>query len=365
MKKLIAVLSVFSVASIAAAQWDTTVPGNMSTQNSIGIGQGTDGSGHPNLAYGNTALRLGLPLSSGCGPGGTNALATCLELALGTSSSQWWGLRLDTAFNLHFDRQADNGWAEGVIFNRSGDVTFPANINLPNTHIAVRTTPFADTTLRLAFPLGVPDQCGTVDRGAGRCFQMALGTGSSQWWGFRLDPSNNLYFDRQTDNAGWQQAVKFDRNGTVTFAGDVYGNKLQATYQDVAEWVPAAAQMAPGTVVVLSPDLPNEVMPSASPYDTTVAGVVSAEPGVLLGQASASKAKIATAGRVKVHVDASKSPIRIGDLLVTSDRSGAAMRSDPIDVNGVKMHRPGTLIGKALEPLSNGQGEILVLLSLQ
>jgi hypothetical protein len=29
------------------------------------------------------------------------------------------------------------------------------------------------------------------------------------------------------------------------------------------------------------------------------------------------------------------------------------------------MHRPGTLVGKALEPLTEGQGEILVLLTLQ
>ncbi len=29
------------------------------------------------------------------------------------------------------------------------------------------------------------------------------------------------------------------------------------------------------------------------------------------------------------------------------------------------MHRPGTIIGKALEPLSTGEGTILVLLSLQ
>jgi hypothetical protein len=29
------------------------------------------------------------------------------------------------------------------------------------------------------------------------------------------------------------------------------------------------------------------------------------------------------------------------------------------------MHMPGTLIGKALEPLATGKGEILVLLSLQ
>ena len=41
------------------------------------------------------------------------------------------------------------------------------------------------------------------------------------------------------------------------------------------------------------------------------------------------------------------------------------MRSEPVDVGGVKMHRPGTLIGKALEPLPAGEGQILVLLSLQ
>jgi hypothetical protein len=41
------------------------------------------------------------------------------------------------------------------------------------------------------------------------------------------------------------------------------------------------------------------------------------------------------------------------------------MKSLPIEVGGVRMHRPGTLIGKALEPLAGGTGEILVLLSLQ
>jgi hypothetical protein len=41
------------------------------------------------------------------------------------------------------------------------------------------------------------------------------------------------------------------------------------------------------------------------------------------------------------------------------------MKSMPVEFGGVRMHRPGTLIGKALEPLANGTGEILVLLSLQ
>jgi len=74
---------------------------------------------------------------------------------------------------------------------------------------------------------------------------------------------------------------------------------------------------------------------------------------------------VATTGRVRIKVDASRGPIQVGDLLVTSDLAGVAMKSQPIDVGGIQIHRPGTLIGKALEPLSTGTGEILVLLSLQ
>ena len=75
--------------------------------------------------------------------------------------------------------------------------------------------------------------------------------------------------------------------------------------------------------------------------------------------------KVATTGRVKVRVDATRSPVHPGDLLVSAEKTGMAMRSEPVDVAGMKMHRPGTLIGKALEPLESGEGEILVLLSLQ
>ena len=148
--------------------------------------------------------------------------------------------------------------------------------------------------------------------------------------------------------------------GTIT-ATQVIG----AVYQDFAEWVPATTKMEPGTVVVLNPESVNEVMPSHSPYDSTVAGVVSAQPGILLGVASDSKAQIATTGRVKVRVDATAGAIRVGDLLVTSDKPGMARRSEPIEIGGRKFHQPGTIVGKALEPLADGEGEILVLLSLQ
>jgi hypothetical protein len=160
--------------------------------------------------------------------------------------------------------------------------------------------------------------------------------------------------------------VKLDVQGDLKVSGTITGaTVIGATYQDLAEWVPAKSDMTPGTVVVLNPDENNEVMPSSDRYDVRVAGVVSRNPGLILGVAGESKEQIATTGRVRVKVDARAAPIRIGDLLVTSDNPGRAMRSDAIEIQGRKFHQPGTIIGKALEPLAGGEGEILVLLSLQ
>lgn len=152
----------------------------------------------------------------------------------------------------------------------------------------------------------------------------------------------------------------------LTINGDVVvtGN-IGARYQDVAEWVPAREPISAGTVVELDSTTANQVTASSAPYSTTVAGVVSDQPGLILGEGGDAKVKVATTGRVRVKVDATKHSIAIGDLLVSSDERGVAMVSEPVDVGGVKLHRPGTLIGKALQPLAGGRGEILVLLSLQ
>ena len=176
----------------------------------------------------------------------------------------------------------------------------------------------------------------------------------------RIDSTGNL-------GVGVSAPVaKLDVNGNVNVTGNItMSGNINAKFQDLAEWVPASQELAPGTVVVLNPEKNNDVIRSSRAYDTAVAGVVSAHPGVLLGVGSASKAMVATTGRVPVRVDASKGAIHVGDLLVTSDEPGMAMKSEAVDLGGVKIHRPGTIIGKALEPLQAGQGEILVLLTLQ
>jgi hypothetical protein len=154
--------------------------------------------------------------------------------------------------------------------------------------------------------------------------------------------------------------------GDAKITGDltVDGN-IAAKYQDVAEWVRSPASLAPGTVVVIDPVENNRVLPASRPYDTGVAGVVSLQPGIILGEAGEDKAKVAHSGRVKVKADAQFGPISVGDLLVSSVTTGHAMRSTPIEMNGISIHRPGTIVGKALEPLKEGEGEILVLLTLQ
>src|SRR3984893_8945379 len=161
-------------------------------------------------------------------------------------------------------------------------------------------------------------------------------------------------------------SVKLHVVGDGKFTGSltVDGN-IAAKYQDVAEWVPASEHISAGTVVVLDSTRSNHVISSSQAYDTRVAGVISAQSGITLGERGDSKVLVATTGRVRVKVDASRAPINIGDLLVTSDVSGLAMKSEPVKVGGRLMHIPGTLIGKALEPLAKGRAEILVLLSLQ
>ena len=154
--------------------------------------------------------------------------------------------------------------------------------------------------------------------------------------------------------------------GDGRFTGNltVDGN-IAAKYQDVAEWVQSSQELAAGTVVVLDHTKSNQVIASSQAYDTRVAGVISLQPGITLGEKGESKVLVATMGRVKVKVDATAGPIQVGDLLVTSDKEGVAKKSEPLNLGGVQIHRPGTLIGKALEPLEKGTGEILVLLSLQ
>ena len=182
-------------------------------------------------------------------------------------------------------------------------------------------------------------------------------------------PDNTLYLASSgsvgigTSTPGSQ--YKLDVAGNMNASGTITGGNIVAKYQDVAEWVESSQHLPAGTVVVLDHTKSNQVVASSQPYDTRVAGVISEQPGIALGESGNNKVLVASTGRVRVKVDAGRAPIHVGDLLVTSEVPGAAMKSRPVNIGGVQLHRPGTLIGKALEPLPKGTREILVLLSLQ
>ncbi|HKV34972.1 MAG TPA: hypothetical protein VJP89_11635 [Pyrinomonadaceae bacterium] len=212
-------------------------------------------------------------------------------------------------------------------------------------------------------------QGGAINASGGLCMNgdcrttWPSGGGTSQWI---TSGSSIVYNDGNVGIGVSSPTSKLHVAGDGRVTGNfVVDGNIAAKYQDVAEWVPAATQISVGTVVVLDATTSNHVISSNTSYDTRVAGVISAQPGITLGEKSDNKVLVATTGRVRVKVDATNGPIQIGDLLVTGNREGFAMKSLPVEIGGVRMHRPGTLIGKALEPLASGTGEILVLLSLQ
>lgn len=153
-------------------------------------------------------------------------------------------------------------------------------------------------------------------------------------------------------------AAKFIGNVEVT--GDIrLVNADCAEDFDIAE----CAIADPGTVMVLNER--GALEPSQLAYDKRVAGVVSGageyKPGIVLDKKNDDRPRnpVALLGKVFCKVDASQGAIEVGDLLTTSTIPGHAMKV----LNPAKAL--GTIIGKALQPLSTGRGLIPILIALQ
>jgi hypothetical protein len=147
--------------------------------------------------------------------------------------------------------------------------------------------------------------------------------------------------------------------GDVEVTGDIrLANADCAEDFDIAD----AQQIEPGTVMVLGEE--GKLEQSQRAYDKRVAGVISGagtyKPGIVLDKQSQGNRKpVALLGKVFCKVDASYGPIEIGDLLTTSPSPGHAMKvNDPLKAFG-------SVIGKALRPLTEGQSLIPILIALQ
>jgi hypothetical protein len=120
-----------------------------------------------------------------------------------------------------------------------------------------------------------------------------------------------------------------------------------------------------GAVVVIDDQNPGHLKMSEQAYDTRVAGVVSGangiKPGIQMQQQGVLEGgkNVALTGRVYVHADASNGAIHPGDLLTTSQTPGDAMKVTD------HARAAGAILGKAMTGLSEGQGMVLVLVTLQ
>src|SRR5207302_1415212 len=85
-----------------------------------------------------------------------------------------------------------------------------------------------------------------------------------------------------------------DINGNLNVTGNaIISGNIAAKYQDIAEWTSARCHLSSGTVVSLDTHKPNSVMASNKAYDTRVAGVVSTQPGVILGESGPDRVLVA------------------------------------------------------------------------
>jgi hypothetical protein len=166
--------------------------------------------------------------------------------------------------------------------------------------------------------------------------------------------------------------------------GNVYATSFRPSSQDLASLVDVSEAVEPGDVLVIDRTKPGMMRRAFEASDNGVIGVVAASPGVVMGMKSPSegdvprsmersddvpgadeptagdlalRAPVAFAGIVLCKVDATYGAVWPGNLLVTSPTPGHAMRADaPL---------PGTMLGKALEPLEEGVGTIKVLVMLR
>ncbi len=135
--------------------------------------------------------------------------------------------------------------------------------------------------------------------------------------------------------------------------GTVY---LQTSHQngDVAEYYrkKSGEKLEAGDVVSIAEDEDERITLSKKEYDSKVVGVVSENPGLIIGVGDKNKelVPLALVGRVPCKVTNINGPIKRGDLLTTSPIPGYAMKAT----------KSGPVIGKALQNFNGKKGKILI-----
>lgn len=172
---------------------------------------------------------------------------------------------------------------------------------------------------------------------------------------------------------------EFRVDGSGWVYAHAYGLTKSADFSEMIAVSSSAFTAEAGDVMIIDPKNIRSVVKSTEPRSTLVAGIYSTKPGFVGSERDWDKPTahpdeendtytledmasefneipLAIVGIVPCKVSAENGPISPGDLLVTSSIPGHAMRDENPKV--------GTVLGKALEPLTSSTGVIKVLVSL-
>jgi len=168
--------------------------------------------------------------------------------------------------------------------------------------------------------------------------------------------------------AGGGDLIEASASGNVRFrvtaAGAVQADgAFSSPAADVAEFIETDEALQPGDVVEIDSAKEGRFRLSRHASSTTVAGVITTEPGVVLNaredrHEATDAPALALVGRVPVKVSAENGSIAPGDLLVSAGTPGHAMKAPSNPATG-------TVIGKALASLTSGTGTIEMLVMLR
>ena len=178
----------------------------------------------------------------------------------------------------------------------------------------------------------------------------AYGTSAEYYYGKLDDVRIYNYALNQTQ-------IQNDMTGSAppgnTAYGTFYTGATNVTSQDLAEYYESAdSSLAPGMLVSL--DAQGKLQ-KATQADSSLLGIISTNPGVTLGTndtgSNHNQQRVALAGKVPTLVTTTNGPIQPGDL-ITLDPNNPGI--------GIKLTTSGWYVGRALQPLAQGQGTIEV-----
>lgn len=261
---------------------------------------------------------------------GSSSFATTLQLN-DIANAKW---RLNTGgFNLNFQND------DGGTFNNKMSITNTGSVGIGTTVI----TPGTRLSMGNSLPVTNVPTFAMYDGGVGNSYGLGMEGGAMTFW------------------AGPGVKAKVRADGVF----EVKTLQINGGSDLVEGFDSQTAELEPGTLMVIDPAHPGQLMPSTSAYDSKVAGIVSGangvNPGIKMGQDGVMDGKnpIAMTGRVYVKCTTANGNIQPGDLLTTSDLAGHAMKASDFT------RGQGAVVGKAMSALDKDTGLVLVLVNLQ